>query len=215
MKQIATVNAKALAAATLFQARLDVRYYLNGVLITPHPECGVNIVATDGHRMVVVTDSTGTCQQDMILKVEPASVSKMKQAAMKEVEVLKENNEVFCKVTGQTKGGVLTKHISYAEIIDGRFPDWKAVIKDKLPDQPARFAQVNSTYLKDFCEASKIISEKRINGVSVMNGMTKDDPVSVIFSDAANVNLHMRGIIMPLRISDQEELHWLPKGNKS
>ena len=48
MKHIATVPAALVKAAMLFQAKNDVRYYLNGIMITKS-----HIVATDGHVMFV------------------------------------------------------------------------------------------------------------------------------------------------------------------
>jgi hypothetical protein len=48
MKHIATVPAALVKAAMLFQAKRDIRFYLNGIYITRD-----NIVATDGHTMLV------------------------------------------------------------------------------------------------------------------------------------------------------------------
>lgn len=48
MKHIATVPAALVKAAMLFQAKQDVRYYLNGIYITQD-----HIVATNGHAMFV------------------------------------------------------------------------------------------------------------------------------------------------------------------
>lgn len=48
MKHIATVPAAIVKAAMLFQAKQDVRYYLNGIYIAAE-----HVVATDGHTMLV------------------------------------------------------------------------------------------------------------------------------------------------------------------
>ncbi|SDG35123.1 hypothetical protein [Pelagibacterium luteolum] len=54
------VDATLFAAAALFQSTEETRYYLNGVHIEPHPDGGVFLVATDGHRMLVCHDKSGT-----------------------------------------------------------------------------------------------------------------------------------------------------------
>ena len=73
METLARVSAKAFAAASFFQAVKDVRYYLNGVHIVPLESGGVHVVATDGHRFIVITDPNGECS------VERESLSGLKQ----------------------------------------------------------------------------------------------------------------------------------------
>ena len=48
-----------IAAASVIQAKDDVRYYLNGVLIEKGRDNKPIIVATDGHRMVAALDENG------------------------------------------------------------------------------------------------------------------------------------------------------------
>jgi hypothetical protein len=218
MKTIAKFDAKAFAAASLFQAKQDVRHYLNGVLVTPDPVCGVKMVATDGHRLVVVTDREGTCDKEMILAVDPASVAKMKQASFKTVEVQTQYNgtddDVYCKVTGKDRNLKQIRHINYAEIIDGKFPQWNSIIKDVMPEESVPMAGYDGRLIKEFCDAAKLISGTRTYPLGFVHGKTEADHVSVLFCKALNPNLHMRGLLMPMRISEYE-MTWLPKEDKS
>lgn len=58
-KREVRVRAKHFAAAYVFASTEETRYYLNGVLVEPHPDGGVLLVATDGHRMVAIKDDEG------------------------------------------------------------------------------------------------------------------------------------------------------------
>lgn len=67
MKYLAKVNAKYFAAATVFMAEKDVRYYLCGVCIQPHPEGGAAIVATNGYAMFVIRDPDAEVDREYIV----------------------------------------------------------------------------------------------------------------------------------------------------
>jgi hypothetical protein len=68
---IARVNAAAIRAAFPYIAVEDVRYYLCGVNIRPLDDGSVMVVATDGHRFIIVRDPNGYAETEII-----ASVSK-------------------------------------------------------------------------------------------------------------------------------------------
>lgn len=67
MDIIARVNPKYFAAINLFAAENDVRYYLCGVYIEPHPEKGAVIVATNGHIIGIIHDPEGFCAKPIIV----------------------------------------------------------------------------------------------------------------------------------------------------
>jgi hypothetical protein len=62
-RMIARINARVLKIMFPFMAQEDIRYYLNGVNIRPLDDQGVMIVATDGHRYVVVRDQHGYVEE--------------------------------------------------------------------------------------------------------------------------------------------------------
>ncbi len=56
-------SAKYLPALMKFMAKKDIRYYLMGIHIEPDPKGGAILVATDGHRMLVIKDKTAQCSE--------------------------------------------------------------------------------------------------------------------------------------------------------
>lgn len=54
------VDARLFGAVAVFRAKQDIRWYLNGVHLMPHPGgSGVLIVATNGHQLGVAFDANG------------------------------------------------------------------------------------------------------------------------------------------------------------
>lgn len=100
-----------------FMASADVRYYLNGINVRPHPDGGVAIAATDGHALIVHREREGQCSGEMTLQLRPATL-----AAAKAKPATK---------TLQLHGNRLTVHQGHDEIfvqagdpiIGGRYPD--------------------------------------------------------------------------------------------
>jgi hypothetical protein len=66
---IARVSALAIKTVFPFIAKKDIRYYLNGANIRPLDAGGVMVVATDGHRYVIVRDPEGFAEQEIIVAV--------------------------------------------------------------------------------------------------------------------------------------------------
>jgi hypothetical protein len=66
---IARVSAAAVRIVFPFIAQQDVRYYLGGINIRPLEDEGVMVVATDGHRYIVVRDPTGYAEREMIVTI--------------------------------------------------------------------------------------------------------------------------------------------------
>lgn len=64
---IARISAAAVRIVFPFVAQQDVRYYLNGINIRPLEDNSVMVVATDGHRYIVVRDSKGFAEREMIV----------------------------------------------------------------------------------------------------------------------------------------------------
>lgn len=66
---IARVNAVAVKMVFPFAATQDIRYYLNGINIRPLEDGSVMIVATNGHRYIVVRDPHGYAEREVIVSV--------------------------------------------------------------------------------------------------------------------------------------------------
>jgi|GEM_PF-1913794 len=68
-------NNKYLAMLAAFVAKQDVRHYLNGFHVKPHPEQGVILTATDGHTLVTIHDINGVSDGDYIFPISKTLLS--------------------------------------------------------------------------------------------------------------------------------------------
>lgn len=66
---IARVSAVAVKMVYPFMAQNDIRFYLNAVNIRPLEDGSAMVVATDGHRYVVVRDPNGIAEKELIVNV--------------------------------------------------------------------------------------------------------------------------------------------------
>ena len=62
-------NIEYLPMLAAFAAKNDVRYYLNGFHVKPHPEKGVILTATDGHCLVTIHDEDDFSDGDYIYPI--------------------------------------------------------------------------------------------------------------------------------------------------
>lgn len=145
MKHIATVPAALVKAAMLFQAKNDVRYYLNGIIITKS-----HIVATDGHVMFFSPyESDLRPDEQMIIAIKGKISAKAHNLELfyddernigvaRCVEVTPFYMKVRNRITGEfddvppTAAAVLDgqghQQCAFFHKIDGKFPDWERVV---------------------------------------------------------------------------------------
>jgi hypothetical protein len=67
------LSANAVRLAYSFASESDIRYYLNGVHVEPHPLGGASITGCNGHRLLQVHDQEATDVQDMIINLDKAA----------------------------------------------------------------------------------------------------------------------------------------------
>lgn len=153
------VNAKLVAALWPFAAKEDYRYFLNGVLIEPHPKEGVVIVATNGHMMMVAHDENGYSNGRHIVTVSKPMLSLCKKKQTRTFDAIKnlqfvgetvlawrtlytetedpETQNIVRKETlkrpsfsEKFKPGVAMAEESKG--IDGKYPDWQRVVPQEF-----------------------------------------------------------------------------------
>lgn len=113
------VNAKALAAASLTQAKNDIRFYLCGILIGDG-----KMVSTDGHRMTIV--DCQNCEETKSMKPKIFKLyGKVPSSAYSANFVFTEDDRGVIYFTNG-KAQELNKVIKF-ELIHGRYPDYKKV----------------------------------------------------------------------------------------
>ena len=151
----------ALKAVALAKGVLDIRYYLNGVLLEAATD-GVFLVATDGHRMhamrVVPTYSDNAAPlrigMQVIIPGETIDAIKITRASDAEIDFTIDD----AGRTGQVAHGPATHSFT---AIDGKFPDWRRVLprSAKIDGVGSYF---NPEYLIDVQKAAKLLGAKRM-----------------------------------------------------
>lgn len=135
-------DAAALAPLALFVAKSDMRYYLMGLYVTPHPsKKGVIIAATNGSAMALWYDKDGVADEPRIYELSTGLIASAKKKSAVDGIVFK-RQVVFMGgrlcVVGTVDGecGAGDKYLSGKEyfvqagkpVIDGKFPDvWRVM----------------------------------------------------------------------------------------
>lgn len=103
-------------------AQQDVRYYLNGMLMEVRGS-GVNLVATDGHRLAM-------CSMEPLGKPEAEQSVIVPRKAVQELSRLLGEGDGEAEIRlGSNFVQVVTPDMRFtSKLIDGRFPDYQGVI---------------------------------------------------------------------------------------
>ena len=206
MEYIARVNPRYFAGIERFAAVKDVRFYLCGVFIEPHPHGGVTIVATDGHCMAAVHDPDGWCAEPIIV----GDITKLLLAACKRRGFLPSPAGHLwiakdCAVVSSSKEkeppptpfGDDALHSSKISIIDGKFPDWLRVMPVERQIKPAECPPVNPSYMAKVSEALRIMQEIKY---SSMRLYPDGDALSVVIRTLdAELMDRFVALVMPCR----------------
>lgn len=215
MKVIAKVNRKYFAAINLFSAVKDIRYYLNSVYIEPHPEKGVILVATDGHRLGVIHDPDGYTEKPIIV----GEISKQLISACKKKSLIPMDlfiGERDCVVgPSLEKGealdpfGQMVSHMSRIQLIEAKYPDWRKVLPKK-EDREQRFPALNPKYLAALNEAAEILAPGKWGAALELFSSGRDTSV-VARINSADIDQRFVGVIMPLRTDSPKTIlpEWL------
>jgi DNA polymerase-3 subunit beta len=202
METLVKIEAKALAALHPFTAKKDVRYYLDGVYIEPGSNGGAVAVATDGHKILVVTDLEATITEPVIIQFESTLATQMKRkdAGIATVSRISPDN-LDLLVTLQNG------HIGPARIVEGTYPAYKNVIPEKVSDNPCAMQHYNPQYVIAFCTAEKVLrSNCNSHGISLVNGEQKS-PVCIMYPHISDT-LHALGVLMPLVQKEMTTYSW-------
>lgn len=177
MKYVARVSPRYFAAATIWMGQRDVRHYLNGVAIQPHPDQGALIVATDGHTIAAIHDPDGWCERDIIVGAIPKPLIAACKAKGRRSELLTTPRHLWIAEDGAVvQGGEagdneirepvspfepLSLYACKIELVDEKYPDWRRVISaaaKKIEEgaSPTAPASVNPNYLARLTETARV-----------------------------------------------------------
>lgn len=115
--------ANAITSTSFCMADNDVRHYLNGMHIKS-VDGGIDVVATDGHRLAKSFVSCDSCDISIIIAKHSVSQVAAVLQSSSDAELLVDPH--FLLVTTEDRK-------VYTKLIDGRFPDYTRVIPDDSP----------------------------------------------------------------------------------
>lgn len=169
-----------LEGALIFQAKNDVRYYLNGICFMPDGR----VSATDGHRAFIGCSHDNKLTENVIIKIGKSPTKRYDYAII------------------DTKAKIATYHdeagtmvgTGICEEIDGRFPDIDRVIpKETAPTEQIGF---NAKYLADVEKLARLFNPKFEAVLFELNGNTS----AAVANISAPTGETAKVIVMPMRI---------------
>jgi hypothetical protein len=227
---IIVIRAEYAPLINLFRSNEETRYYLNGFYAKAHAIQGVEMVATDGHRLGCFRDEEGHAEG------EPAiwGLDKPTLAACKAVnrndcgltrwlvimppaveggahalaivlcpardELDKRPNWERAAAEAALSKTDTTVHTSIIRPIDGTYPDYQRVVPHVFPEKSVT-AWFNASYLDDFGKVAATCGKSR--AVAVYSG--SDNGPAVVMTGRAD----FFGVLMPVRGTDHVSLpYW-------
>jgi len=169
-----------LEGALMFQAKNDVRYYLNGICFMPDGR----VAATDGHRMFVGGKHDNKLTDSVIVSVSKSPIKRYDYAVL----------DTKTKMVTYHDDTELMVGAGICNIIDGRFPDIDRVI----PKQTAPAEQIgfNAKYLADVEKCAKLFNPNFESVRFDLNGNTN----AAVANIRAPTGETAKVIVMPMRI---------------
>jgi len=155
---IGEATLKELIERTAFaMAQQDVRYYLNGLLFDLRGEV-LRTVATDGHRLALceteLAKPSGSKRQIIVPRKGVTELQRLLESGDREIEL-----EV-----GRSHVRVKRDDVTFtSKLIDGRFPDYEAVI----PIGADREVKVDREALRASLQRAAILSNEKYRGIRV------------------------------------------------
>jgi DNA polymerase-3 subunit beta len=135
-------------------AHQDVRYHLNGMLFETGPQL-LRTVATDGHRLAV-------CNHALTERVPVQAVIVPRKGVLELSRLLDGGeNPVQLQFGRNNIRATLNNTIFTAKLLDGRFPNYRAV----LPQQADKILEADGQQLRQALIRAAILSNEKCRGV--------------------------------------------------
>ena len=193
---IARINAVAVKLVFPFAAQQDLRYYLNGINIRPLEDGSAMIVATDGHRYIVVRDPHGYVEKEMIVSISKDAL-KHASSAKHTLDVMSDGSAM---ISGEVAQPLFIQPGN--SMIEGDFPRIERVAS-VIGYKEGINGAVNPKYLHDALSIGKSF------GGSI-RFFTRDADSAVVFVLGGMGELECFGGIMKLRDNFDALPAWFP-----
>ena len=193
---IARVSAVAVKLVFPFAGQNDIRFYLNGINIRPLDDGTVMVVASDGHRIIVVRDPNGYAERDVIVRID--------KDALKHASNAKHTLDVMSNGLAMFSGEVAQPLFIQPgnSLIEGDFPRIERVAST-VGYKEGISGAVNPSYLADALTISKSFG----NSIRFFT-RDADSPLNFVLGGLGD--LECFGGIMKLRESFDALPAWFP-----
>lgn len=193
---VARVSAVAVKLVFPFAAQNDIRYYLNGINIRPLDDGSVMVVASDGHRIIVVRDPHGYAEHEVIVRVDKDAL-KHASNAKHTLDVMSNGMAMF---SGEAAQPLFIQPGN--SLVEGGFPRIERVIST-IGYREGIAGAVNPGYLADALAIAKSFGNS-------IRFYTKDDDSPLNFVLGGLGDLECFGGIMKRRDNFDLLPSWFP-----
>lgn len=208
-------NANLFRLAFGFTSTEEIRFYLQGVFVEPHPQGGVTLTATDGHRLVCIRDENGSADESAVIKLGDAlKQCKHGRGATRSVVIKTDESQALIYEEREGASGSFNIATAYDVRIVCTFPDYRRVVPQKFSDNGAPGFQ--GSYLSSFGDLARELAAhigykptrgggdgERKDGLRVLCGLEKDSKPESMPALVQFTSLDFAfGILMPIRIAD-------------
>lgn len=211
-------SAKAVHIVSHYMAHADIRYYLNGIYAEPAPGGGAFLVATDGHQMGVFYDAEALCKESVLFRLTKDGIAACKPKRLYSQQFL-EINPITERLTVMGSLGVFygvgaRRKQAYSMPVDeiyiqpgkcfveGKFPDWKRVMKPFMVGKKAETVTVNARYMAKFFTATKHHCGGNFSSVSMF---FKSESDAILLANGLIPEFQV--LLMPMRESNAKRMH--------
>jgi DNA polymerase III sliding clamp (beta) subunit (PCNA family) len=191
-----------LPALACIAEKSNIRYYLNGIYITPTPLGGCLIMATNGHILSVIHDEQGYCDEPFIFTIPKNLLLEAKKPAARTRTFSKTPSARFVEIENEWAyivDVVLQKETrtigQAAPLIDGIYPDIMRVFPKIEDCKPVESISINLEYMAVFNKALGFLT-KSYKGVKIMGTSVHDS--FLVMPDVFDEKIFF--VIMPMRI---------------
>lgn len=193
---IARISAVAVRLVFPFVAQQDIRFYLNGINIRPLADGSVMVVATDGHRYIVVRDPHGIAEKEIIVNIS--------RDALKHAASAKNSLDVMSNGAAMISGEVAQPLFIQPgnSLIEGAFPRIERVAST-IGYKEGISGAVNPRYLADALAIGKSFGDS-------IRFFTRDSDSPLTFVLGGLGDLECFGGIMKMRESFEALPTWFP-----
>mgnify|MGYP001279775928 CR=1 FL=1 len=152
---------KLLDSVQYAMAQQDIRYYLNGLLLIDDT-INIRVVATDGHRLALISHALDNDGADTSKKQE---VILPRKSVIELIKLLNDSeDEVIIDIGLNQVRFSFANIVMISKIVEGKFPDYNKVV----PINYQNSVEINRIQLLHALQRASILSNEKFSGVRLV-----------------------------------------------